>query len=96
MSHLLSQVECELPQNMVRYETERILSEIVRENQARGVTDEALKENEKELLGAAAQGARERLKGNFILLRIAELEKIAVSKGRVPPARVRACGKVTE
>ena len=80
MTHLLSKVECELPQNMVRYETKRILSEIVRENQARGVTDEALKENEKELLGAAAQGARERLKGNFILLRIAEREKISVSK----------------
>jgi trigger factor len=80
MGHLLSKVECELPQNLVRYETKRILAEIVKENQMRGVTDEALKENEKEILGKAAQGARERLKGTFILLRIAEAEKIAVTR----------------
>ena len=63
MKQLLSQVECELPQGLVRQETQRLLSDIVRENQARGVTEEVLKENEKELVGAAAQNARERLKG---------------------------------
>jgi trigger factor len=80
MSHLLSKVECELPQNLVRYETKRILAEIVKENQMRGVTDEMLKENEKQIMGTASQGARERLKGTFILMRIAEAEKIAVTR----------------
>jgi trigger factor len=80
MSHLVSKVECELPESMVRQETRRILFNIVRENQARGVSDDALKQGEKELLGAAAQGARDRLKGNFILSRIAEAEKITVTK----------------
>lgn len=80
MKHLLSQVECELPQSLVRQETQRILSEIVRENQSRGVTEEVLRENQKELLGAAAQSARERLKGTFILSRIAEVEGIKVSR----------------
>jgi trigger factor len=80
MSYLLSKVECELPANLVRYETQRILGDIVRENQARGVADELLKENEKDLVGAASQGARERLKGSFILQRIAEAEKITVSR----------------
>ena len=60
-------MECELPQSIVRQETQRILTDIVRENQARGVTEEVLKENEKELVGAAAQNARERLKGTFVL-----------------------------
>jgi trigger factor len=80
MTALLSKVECELPQNLVRYETKRILSEIVRDNQVRGISDETLKENEKEIMGNAAQGARDRLKGTFILLRIAEAEKITVTK----------------
>jgi trigger factor len=76
MRQLLSQVECELPVDMVRTETRRILSDIVRENQARGIDDEILKQNEQEILGSAAQNARERLKGTFILLRIAEAENI--------------------
>ncbi len=80
MSQLLSQVECELPQGLVRQETQRLLADIVRENQARGVTEEVLKENEKELVGAAAQNARERLKGTFVLLRIAEAEGIKVTR----------------
>ena len=42
MKQLLSQVECELPQNLVRQETQRIFKDIVRENQARGVAEEVL------------------------------------------------------
>ena len=76
MAQLLSQVECELPVDMVRTQTRRILSDIVRENQSRGVADEVLKENEQQILGTAAQNAREQLKGTFILLRIAEIEGI--------------------
>lgn len=80
MKQLLENVECELPQGLVRQETQRILSDIVRENQSRGVTEEVLKENEKELVGVAAQNARERLKGTFILLRIAEKEGLKVTR----------------
>ncbi|MGV3531417.1 MAG: trigger factor [Chthoniobacteraceae bacterium] len=83
MKHLLSQVECELPQNMVRHETQRILADIVRENQTRGVSEEVLRENQKELMGAASQNARERLKGTFILVRIAEAEGIKVNKEEI-------------
>jgi trigger factor len=94
MKTLLARVECELPVGMVRNETKRILSEIVRENQERGVTDQILKENEKELVGMASQNARERLKGTFILLRIAEKEGIRVSReelfGRVAALAERA------
>ena len=80
MRQLLSQVECELPTEMVRTETRRILQDIVRENQARGVGDEVLKQNEQEILGSAAQNARERLKGTFILLRIGEAEGIRATQ----------------
>jgi trigger factor len=80
MRQLLSQVECELPLEMVRTETRRILQDIVRENQARGVGDEILKENEQEILGSAAQNARDKLKGTFILLRIGDAEGILATK----------------
>lgn len=80
MSQLLAGVECELPQELVRQQTRAILNDIVRENQTRGVADEVLKENEKELVGAAAGNARDRVKGTFILLRIAEEEKIQVKR----------------
>ncbi|MEP6669291.1 MAG: trigger factor [Chthoniobacter sp.] len=80
MRQLLSQVECELPIDMVRQETRRILADIVRENQARGIADDVLKQNEQEILGSAAANARERLKGAFILLRIGEAENIKATQ----------------
>ena len=80
MTHLTSKVECELPTNLVRQQTQSILDDIVRENQERGVADEILREHEKDLVGSAAQSARERIKGTFILLRIAEKEKITITE----------------
>jgi trigger factor len=80
MTHLTSKVECELPTGLVRQQTQSILDEIVKENQERGVADEILREHEKDLVGSAAQSARERIKGTFILLRIAEKEKISVTE----------------
>jgi trigger factor len=80
MRQLLTSVECELPQDLVRQQTRAILNDIVKENQSRGVADDVLKENEKELVGTAATNARDRIKGTFILLRIAELEGIKVRR----------------
>jgi trigger factor len=89
MSFLVSKVECELPQNYVAGETRRILSEIVQQQQARGMTDEGIKESEKELVEAASRGAKEKLKGTFILQRIAELEKVTVTQAEMR-ARIAA------
>jgi trigger factor len=79
MQRLLEQIECELPEGMVRNETQRILGEIVRENQGRGIADQVLQENKQELITGASRGARDRLKGNFVLARIAEKEGIKVT-----------------
>ena len=83
MSALLAKVECELPTAMVRNQTQSILQEIVRENQTRGVAEEVIKEHEKDLVGSAAQSARDRIKGTFVLLRIAEQEKIQVTESEL-------------
>jgi trigger factor len=81
--YLALRVECELPQSLVRDETRRIMSQIVQENQMRGVTEDVLRENEKNIVSAASRNAKERLKGNFILVKIAEKENIQVSDADV-------------
>jgi trigger factor len=79
IDYLVSRVECELPQSYVKDETRRIMSEIVQQNQRRGITDDLLREKQKDIVSAASRTAKERLKANFILTKIAEEEKIDVS-----------------
>jgi trigger factor len=78
IDYLASHVECELPQSYVKDETRRILSEIVHHNQMRGISDDLLRENQKDIISAASRNARDRLKANFILTKIAEKELIEV------------------
>ena len=80
LKHLNDQTPFELPQGLLRGETRRALSELGQRNRERGITDEMLKEKEKELIEGAAGLATHRLRTNFILSRIAEHEKIAVSR----------------
>jgi trigger factor len=79
IDYLVSRVECELPQSYVKDETRRIMSEIVLENQRRGITEEVLRENQKDIVNAASRNAKERLKANFILTRIGEKENMDVT-----------------
>ena len=58
-------------------------------NRERGVPDEVLKAKEKELIEGAGSLAAHRLKTNFILHRIAEREKIQVTREELDE-RIRA------
>ena len=78
--YLHERIQFELPPALLQNETRRALTELVQRNRERGVTDEMLKEKEKELIDAAAGMATHRLKTNFILHRIAEDENIQVTK----------------
>jgi len=80
VKYLHEQIHFELPPALLQNETRRALAELVQRNRERGVTDEMLKEKEKELIEGAAGLAANRLKTNFILHRIAEQEKIQVVK----------------
>jgi trigger factor len=80
VQYLHDQVQLELPPSLLRTETRRALGELVQRNRERGITDEMLKDKEKELVEGAAGLAAHRLKTNFILSRIAESEKIEVSR----------------
>lgn len=80
MQYLHERIQFDLPSSLLKNETRRALGELVQRNRARGVPDEMLKEKEQELIQGAASLAVPRLKTNFILHRIAEREKIEVSR----------------
>jgi trigger factor len=80
VKYLHEKVQFDLPPVLLRNETRRALGELVQRNRQRGVTDEMLKEKEKELVEGAGGLAAHRLKTNFILHRIAEREKIEVTR----------------
>ena len=80
LKYLHEHIQFELPPALLQNETRRALAELVQRNRERGVTDEMLKEKEKELIDGAAGVAAHRLKTNFILHRIAGLEDIQVKK----------------
>ena len=78
----------DLPPPLLKNETRRALNELVHRNRERGVPDDMLKGKEKELVEGAGSLAAHRLKTNFILSRIAEREKIEVSREEID-ARIR-------
>ena len=80
VAQLTGSTDFELPNDFVRGETRRIMNDIVKQNQDRGVTDEEIRENEKNIVDNAGSAARERLKSAFILVRIAEKEGIKVTQ----------------
>src|SRR5437879_3271742 len=88
VKYLHERIQFELPPALLKNETRRILADLVQRNRERGVTDEMLKEKEKELIESAAGLAAHRLKTNFILHRIAERERVQVSRDDIN-ARLR-------
>jgi trigger factor len=80
VTYLHERINFDLPPALLRNETRRVLGELVQRNRARGIPDEMLKDKEKELIENAGGLAAHRLKTNFILHRIAENEKIEVSR----------------
>ena len=80
LKYLHERIQVELPPALLQNETRRALADLVQRNRERGITDDMLKDKEKELIDAAAGMAAHRLKTNFILHRIAEREKTQVTK----------------
>jgi trigger factor len=83
VDHLLKQVEFDLPESLVANETRSVVYDLVRENTMRGVSREELDTRKNEIFAFAAQNARERLRGSFILDAIAEAEGIKVEEHEI-------------
>ena len=88
LKYLHEQTNFDLPAALLKNETRRALNELVHRNRERGIPDDILKGKERELVESAGSLAANRLKTNFILSRIAEQEKIEVSREDVD-ARVK-------
>jgi trigger factor len=83
---LNERIQFDLPPTLLTHETRRALNELVQRNRERGVPDEILKSKEKELVEGAGGLAAHRLKTNFILHRVAEQEKIAITREEIDKA----------
>lgn len=80
---LLGRVSCDLPDALVQYETRNVVYDIVRTNQERGVTKEAIDQRKDEIYSVANNSARDRVKATLIFRRIAEKESISVNEKEI-------------
>ncbi len=80
MKALLSNVSFDLPESVVTAETRSVINDIVQDSHRRGVPKESIEGQKNEIFGYASANARERVKGAFVLGRIADKEGIRVSQ----------------
>jgi trigger factor len=86
---LVSQVQCDLPESLIHYETRNMVYSIVNENQQRGVPKEVIDQQKDQIYAAASQAAKERVKAGFVLNKVAEKEGIRVQDIEVNERIVR-------
>ena len=80
MQKLIAAVDFELPPTAVEEETHAAVYDIVAENQSRGIAANVLEEKKDEIYANAARSAKELVKFKFVANRIAEQEKIEVTR----------------
>ena len=73
---LLENFTCDLPEELVAEQTQTIIRDIVQQSQMRGASDEDLQSQTDEIFSSAEMGARDRVRANFLLLKIAEKENL--------------------
>ena len=83
VEQLMSRISFELPESVVAHETRNVVYDIVRENQQRGVPKALIDGQKDQIYSAANASAKNRVKGNFLLQKIAEQEDIKVSQEEV-------------
>ena len=83
VTSLLNRVQFELPETVVAQQTRNYVYNIVQENAQRGIPRQAIEQERDKIYSAAAQSAKERLKLEFLLQRIAEKENIKVAQEEV-------------
>jgi len=83
VQELLNRISFELPETVVSQETRNVVYDIVRENQQRGVPKALIEEQKDQIYSAANASAKNRVKANFLLQKIAEQEDIKVSQEEV-------------
>jgi trigger factor len=80
---LLGRVNFDLPETAVAQETRNVVYDLVQENAKRGVPRQAIEQQKEQIYSAATRNAKERVKVQFLLRKIAEKEDIKVSQEEI-------------
>lgn len=86
IEQLLKAATFDLPESIVHAEAQEAMFNIVRENAARGISTDSLREKGREIHDFAHKNAAEKVKLDFVLSRIAEVEKLEVKDEEVAHA----------
>ncbi len=90
VEQLLKAVSFDLPDSMVQAETQNTMLDIVRENQMRGMGEDAIRGKSKEILDFAQQSAKDKVRASFILSRVASEENVKVKDEELQQEIVQA------
>jgi len=80
VEQLLKTTTFDVPETLIAGETRSVVTDIIRENQLRGVGEDHIREKSKEIFDFASQSAKDRVRTSFILTRIAKAEKVEVKE----------------
>ncbi|MEI6176627.1 MAG: trigger factor [Verrucomicrobiota bacterium] len=83
IAHFNSQVDFELPEELVSQETQSQADSMVQRGVQSGMTEEEIESQQTEIFASAGHQAISNLRTNFILQEIARTEKIAVSDAEI-------------
>ena len=80
---LLGRVSFDLPETAVAHETRNVVYDLVQENTKRGVPRQVIEKQKEQIFSAATHNAKERVKVQFLLQKIAEKEDIKISQEEI-------------
>jgi len=80
---LLGRINFDLPETAVAQETRNVVYDLVQENTKRGVPRQVIEQQKEQIYSAATRNAKERVKVQFLLQKIAEKEDIKVSQEEI-------------
>jgi trigger factor len=80
---LMNRVAFELPEIAVARETRNVVYDLVSENAKRGVSRDIIEQQKEQIYTAATRNAKERVKLQFLLQKIAEKEDIKVAQNEI-------------
>jgi len=83
VKELMGRVNFDLPEGAVAQETRNVVYNLVSENAKRGVSRDVIEKEKDAIYSAAAGTAKERVKLEFLVRRIAEKEEIKVSQEEI-------------
>ena len=73
----------DLPQSVVEEQARHIIRDVVAENVRRGVTKDQIEAHREDIFNRAAQSSTDRVRMDYVLTRVADAEKVAVTDAEI-------------